>query len=76
MRTLKTACDEVLLEDLSLPELAITTGINGTRPAPADKRLGRAEMELANRTVAREAVLKPKAYISKCLRLCYHRHAA
>ena len=57
---LENSMYEVLLEDLSLPELAITTGINGLDLAPADKRLGRAEMELANRTVAREAVLKPK----------------
>ena len=51
---------EVLLEDLSLSQLAMPTAISGLDLAPAAKRLGRAEMELANRTVAREAVLKPK----------------
>jgi chromosome partitioning protein len=51
---------DVLIEDLDLLQLAMTTAINGLDLAPADKRLGKAEMELANKTVAREAVLKPK----------------
>jgi chromosome partitioning protein len=51
---------DVLIEDLDLLQLAMTTEINGLDLAPADKRLGKAEMELANKTVAREAVLKPK----------------
>ena len=51
---------DVLMQDLDLLQLAMPTEISGMDLAPADKRLGRAEMELANRTVAREAVLKPK----------------
>lgn len=51
---------EVLMQDLDLLKLAMPTVISGLDLAPADKRLGRAEMELSNKTVAREAVLKPK----------------
>jgi chromosome partitioning protein len=51
---------EVLMQDLDLLKLVMPTAISGLDLAPADKRLGRAEMELANKTVAREAVLKPK----------------
>lgn len=51
---------EVLLENLSISDITIPTGINGLDIAPSDKRLGRAEMELSNKPVAREAVLKPK----------------
>ncbi len=57
---LNSSMYEVLLEDLSLPQLVISTAIGGLDLAPSDKRLGRAEMELANKTVARERVLKPK----------------
>ena len=57
---LENSMYEVLIEDLSLLQLAMPTAINGLDLAPADKRLGRAEMELANKTVAREGVLKPK----------------
>lgn len=51
---------EALMQDLALSELAMPTMIPSLYLVPADKRLGRAEMEIANRTVAREAILKPK----------------
>lgn len=59
-RELENTVYEALMQDLDVSQLAIPTIIPGLDIAPADKRLGRAEMEIANKPVAREAVLKPK----------------
>ena len=46
--------------DLSLSEITKPTEIEGLDIIPADKRLGRAEMEIAGKSIARERILKPK----------------
>ncbi|OPY55455.1 MAG: tyrosine kinase [Methanosaeta sp. PtaU1.Bin112] len=54
---------EAMIEDLNLSQLIKTTEINGLDIIPADKRLGRAEMEIASKSIARERILKPKIRI-------------
>ena len=51
---------EAMLGDLSLSQLTMPTEINGLDIIPADKRLGKAEMEIAGKSIARERILKPK----------------
>jgi chromosome partitioning protein len=51
---------EAMMGDLSLSQLATPTEINGLDIIPADKRLGKAEMEIAGKSIAREKILKPK----------------
>ncbi len=51
---------EAMLGDLSLSQLATPTEIKGLDIIPADKRLGKAEMEIAGKSIARERILKPK----------------
>lgn len=51
---------EAMMGDLSLSQLTTPTEINGLDIIPADKRLGKAEMEIANKSIARESILKPK----------------
>jgi chromosome partitioning protein len=46
--------------DLSLSQITIATEINGLDIIPADRRLGRAEIEIAGKSIARERILKPK----------------
>ena len=58
---LESTTYELLMEDLSLSSLAMSTEITGLDLAPSDKRLGRAEMELgATKKAGRESMLKPK----------------
>jgi len=51
---------EAMMGDLSLSQLTTPTEINGLDIIPADKRLGKAEMEIAGKSIARERILKPK----------------
>jgi len=51
---------EAMMADLSLSEITTPTEINGLDIIPADKRLGKAEMEIAGKSIARERILKPK----------------
>ncbi len=51
---------EAMLGDLSLSQLTTPTDIDGLDIIPADKRLGKAEMEIAGKSIARERILKPK----------------
>ena len=51
---------EGMMGDLSLSQLTILTEINGLDIIPADKRLGKAEMEIVGKSIAREKILKPK----------------
>lgn len=51
---------EAMLGDLNLSRLTTPTEINGLDIIPADKRLGKAEMEIAGKSIARERILKPK----------------
>lgn len=51
---------EAMMADLSLSEITTPTEINGLDIIPADKRLGKAEMEIAGKSIARESILKPK----------------
>jgi len=46
--------------DLNLSQITIATEINGLDIIPADRRLGRAEIEIAGKSIARERILKPK----------------
>ena len=52
---------ETMMGDLSLSQITIATEINGLDIIPADRRLGRAEIEIAgHKFIAREKILKPK----------------
>jgi chromosome partitioning protein len=51
---------EAMMGDLSLSQLTTPTEINGLEIIPADKRLGKAEMKIAGKSIARESILKPK----------------
>ena len=51
---------EAMMGDLSLSEITKPTEINRLDIIPADKRLGKAEMEIAGKSIARERILKPK----------------
>jgi chromosome partitioning protein len=51
---------EAMMGDLSLSQITIATEINGLDIIPADRRLGRAEIEIAGKSIARERILKPK----------------
>jgi chromosome partitioning protein len=59
--TLENTTYELLMEDLPLTSLVLATEVPGLFLAPADKRLGRAEMELgATKGAGKESILKPK----------------
>jgi chromosome partitioning protein len=49
-----------MMGDLSLSQITKPTEIKGLDIIPADKRLGKAEMEIAGKSIARERILKPK----------------
>ena len=51
---------EAMMGDLSLSQITKPTEIEGLDMIPADKRLGKAEMEIAGKSIARERILKPK----------------
>jgi chromosome partitioning protein len=51
---------EAMMADLSLSEIIKPTEIDGLDIIPADKRLGKAEMEIAGKSITRERILKPK----------------
>ena len=51
---------EAMMDDLSLSQITKPTEIEGLDIIPADKRLGKAEMEIAGKSIARERILKPK----------------
>ena len=51
---------EAMMSDLSLSQITKPTEIEGLDMIPADKRLGKAEMEIAGKSIARERILKPK----------------
>ncbi len=51
---------EAMMGDLSLSQITKPTDIEGLDMIPADKRLGKAEMEIAGKSIARERILKPK----------------
>ena len=51
---------EAMMGDLSLSQIIKPTAIEGLDMIPADKRLGKAEMEIAGKSIARERILKPK----------------
>ena len=51
---------EAMMGDLSLSQITKPTEIKGLDIIPADKRLGKAEMEIAGKSIARERILKPK----------------
>lgn len=51
---------EAMMGDLSLSQITKHTEIEGLDMIPADKRLGKAEMEIAGKSIARERILKPK----------------
>jgi chromosome partitioning protein len=56
---------EAMMSDLSLSQLTTPTEISGLDIVPADKRLGKAEMEIATKSIARERILKPKIQTQK-----------
>lgn len=60
VRDFENTMYESMMADLSLPEIIIPTEINSLDIIPADKRLGKAEMEIAGKSIARERILKPK----------------
>lgn len=60
VRDFENTMYEAMMADLSLSELTTPTEINGLDIIPADKRLGKAEMEIAGKSIARESILKPK----------------
>ncbi len=51
---------EAMMGDLSLSQIIKPTEIKGLDIIPADKRLGKAEMEISSKSIARERILKPK----------------
>ena len=51
---------EAMMGDLNLSQIIKPTEISGLDIIPADKRLGKAEMEIASKSIAREGILKPK----------------
>ena len=51
---------EAMMGDLSLSQITKPTEIKGLDIIPADRRLGRAEIEIAGKSIARERILKPK----------------
>jgi chromosome partitioning protein len=65
VRDFENTMYEAMMADLSLSELTTPTEINGLDIIPADKRLGKAEMEIAGKSIARESILKPKIQTQK-----------
>ena len=63
VRDFENTMYEAMMADLSLSEITTPTEINGLDIIPADKRLGKAEMEIAGKSIARERILKPKVRI-------------
>ena len=60
VRDFENTMYEAMMADLSLSEIITPTEINSLDIIPADKRLGKAEMEIAGKSIARERILKPK----------------
>ena len=60
VRDFENTMYEAMMADLSLSEIITPTEINSLDIIPADKRLGKAEMEIAGKSIARESILKPK----------------
>jgi chromosome partitioning protein len=60
VRDFENTMYEAMMSDLSLSEIITPTEINSLDLIPADKRLGKAEMEIAGKSIAREKILKPK----------------
>jgi chromosome partitioning protein len=60
IRDFENTMYEAMMGDLSLSKLITPTDINGLDIIPTDKRLGKAEMEIAGKSIAREKILKPK----------------
>jgi chromosome partitioning protein len=60
IRDFENTMYEAMMADLSLSEIITPTEISGLDIIPADKRLGKAEMEIAGKSIARERILKPK----------------
>jgi chromosome partitioning protein len=60
VRDFENTMYEAMMTDLSLSEIIAPTEINSLDIIPADKRLGKAEMEIAGKSIARERILKPK----------------
>ena len=60
VRDFENTMYEAMMADLSLSEIITPTEINGLDIIPSDKRLGKAEMEIAGKSIARESILKPK----------------
>ena len=60
VRDFENTMYEAMMTDLSLSEIITPTEINSLDIIPADKRLGKAEMEIAGKSIARERILKPK----------------
>jgi len=60
VRDFENTMYEAMMADLSLSEIITPTEINRLDIIPADKRLGKAEMEIAGKSIARESILKPK----------------
>ena len=60
VRDFENTMYEAMMADLSLSEIITPTEINSLDIIPSDKRLGKAEMEIAGKSIARERILKPK----------------
>ncbi len=60
VRDFENTMYEAMMADLSLSEIITPTEINSLDIIPSDKRLGKAEMEIAGKSIARESILKPK----------------
>ena len=60
IRDFENTMYEAMMADLSLSEIITPTEINSLDIIPSDKRLGKAEMEIAGKSIARESILKPK----------------
>jgi len=60
VRDFENTMYEAMMADLNLSEIITPTEINSLDIIPADKRLGKAEMEIAGKSIARESILKPK----------------
>lgn len=60
VRDFENTMYEAMMTDLSLSEIITPTEINSLDIIPSDKRLGKAEMEIAGKSIARESILKPK----------------
>lgn len=58
--TLENTMYEVMMKGLNITDLIRPTDVPGLEIAPTSNRLGKAELELASKPIARESVLKSK----------------